>query len=716
MRDVPFQTGGPLPSNSPVYIERKTDREALHHLHRMHYLQLTEPRQQGKTSLIYRLRSKLSNSGYVFAYVDAEGLKPNNYPDWYVALTRRLTTQLESTSELHSHLSDEHSLHSFEWRDCLAHLARAGQRESKKLVIALDEIGSVPTEWAESFFRVLREAYVVREVEPYFKHITFILAGAFDPRDLIADSKISPFNVAQRIHLEDFTLDQVEQLVAHLGLPEFQASEVSERLAYWTDGQPYLVQKICSYLAESGDAVDANAVDAAVERFFREDTNHLPRISKDLEADAELLSYAHGVIAGNVKFSPAVNPAHFQLAHVIGVINPDEDGRCRIRNRVYERALAEIGVGHSPEPARAPQGEFRYDVFISYSHRDSAWVRGTLLPCLEGKGLRVCIDFRDFEPGVASLVNMENAVEHSRKTLIVLTPAWVESEWTAFESLLIQTDDPAGRRARMIPLRLKPCEPPRRIAMLTDLDLTKASEVEFQLRRLVLAIRSEWVTDIPQPVRAPEAGILTRLKEEMELNWALLNNPPLPSSHHYHPEYYDPTRQVFKYRDDAIVSALSQVESGIHLDTELAEALLAASHSIRFVNQQIDELMAFRFSSADRLAEASNLVRKNPSLLQKFAAAPDKIKPKRLRSYLKELALRHWAIVNEGYWKRLKPSLEALRQPLNQALQQAGLGLLNIPGAVDVDRVSTLFSVIRVGSASDFGDSDFKENEQDDKW
>ena len=710
MRDVPFQVGGPLPSNSPVYVERKADQVALRHLHQMHYLQLTEPRQQGKTSLIYRLRSKLSDSEYVFVYVDAEGLESNNYPDWYAMLTRRLTTQLGFSPEMRSCFSKDCPLHSFAWRDCLAHMARAGQRKSRKIVIALDEIGSVPTGWAESFFRVLRETYVVREIESYFKHITFILAGAFDPRDLIADSKISPFNVAQRVHLEDFTPDDLGQLVAHLELPAAQGEQIAERLAYWTDGQPYLVQRLCSYLTESKDTVDAWAVDAAVERFFHEDTNHLPRISKDLEANPELLDYARGVIAGDVKFSPAVNPAHFQLAHVIGVIKPDDHGRCRIRNRIYERALAEIGAPLGPEPPESlpsePQDEFRYDAFISCSAEDSGWVRGTLLPYLEGEGLRICVADRDFVPGVARLINIEDAAERSRKTLIVLTPAWVESVWATFESLLIQSNDPAGRQARMIPLRLKPCALPDRIAMLTDLDLTQTSQVEFQLKRLVLAIRSECVTDIPYPVRAPEAGILIGLKKEIELNWALLNNPPLSSPRHYHPEYYDPTRQIFKYREDAIISALSQAESGGSLDTELTEALLAASHSIRFVNQQIDELLAFRFSSADRLAEASNLVRKNPNLLQKLAAAPEKIKPKRLRSYLKELALRHWAIVNEGYWKRLKPSLEAVRQPLNRALQQSGISSLDLPGADNVYRVSTPFSITGVVSASSFRDND----------
>jgi hypothetical protein len=134
---------------------------------------------------------------------------------------------------------------------------------------------------------------------------------------------------------------------------------------------------------------------------------------------------------------------------------------------------------------------YQYDIFIGYSHHDKDRVLGWLLAQLEAAGLRVCIDFRDFEPGLPSLVNMENAVERSRKTLIVLTPAWVESEWTTFESLLIQTDDPAGRRARMIPLLLKPCKPPKRIAMLTYLDFTQPSEVEFQLQRLVSAIRGE---------------------------------------------------------------------------------------------------------------------------------------------------------------------------------------------------------------------------------
>jgi hypothetical protein len=131
------------------------------------------------------------------------------------------------------------------------------------------------------------------------------------------------------------------------------------------------------------------------------------------------------------------------------------------------------------------QAEHQYDVFISYSHADRAWAWEVLLPRLEGAGLRVCIDSRDFEIGVPSLVNMERAVDSSRHTLLVLTPDWVDSECAEFESLLAGTADPAGRRRKLIPLMLKPCQLPSRIAMLTYADFTQPHDRADQFKRLV---------------------------------------------------------------------------------------------------------------------------------------------------------------------------------------------------------------------------------------
>ena len=129
-----------------------------------------------------------------------------------------------------------------------------------------------------------------------------------------------------------------------------------------------------------------------------------------------------------------------------------------------------------------------YDVFISYSHADSEWVQGWLLPRLERAGQRVCIDRRDFDIGAPALANMERAVAASRHTLLVLTPAWVASQWTAFETLLVQGQDPAGLLQRTLPVLRHICDAPWRIAMLTYADLTGATDDQAEFARLLDAI------------------------------------------------------------------------------------------------------------------------------------------------------------------------------------------------------------------------------------
>lgn len=102
---------------------------------------------------------------------------------------------------------------------------------------------------------------------------------------------------------------------------------------------------------------------------------------------------------------------------------------------------------------------YRYDVFISYHPRDGEWVWDWLLPRLEQAGLRVCIDQNCFQPGAPVATEIEQAVSESRRTLAVMTPAWVESQW----------DQSISRDARvrsvLAPVSVvKPIEYPRRAA------------------------------------------------------------------------------------------------------------------------------------------------------------------------------------------------------------------------------------------------------------
>jgi hypothetical protein len=132
---------------------------------------------------------------------------------------------------------------------------------------------------------------------------------------------------------------------------------------------------------------------------------------------------------------------------------------------------------------------FRYDVFISYSHRNRGWVRGWLVPQLKEAGLGVCIDHESFEPGAPSVTEMERAVRQSRKTVLILTPEYLQSEWAEYENILVQTLDPAARQRRLLPVLLMRCELPPGISILTHIDFTHSEEHWQKTERLITAIR-----------------------------------------------------------------------------------------------------------------------------------------------------------------------------------------------------------------------------------
>ena len=78
------------------------------------------------------------------------------------------------------------------------------------------------------------------------------------------------------------------------------------------------------------------------------------------------------------------------------------------------------------------RSEYQYDVLISHSRGDREWVDEWLLPRLEQAGLHVAVDYRDFVVGMPRIENIERMVRNSRRTIVVLTPEWLESEWNSF--------------------------------------------------------------------------------------------------------------------------------------------------------------------------------------------------------------------------------------------------------------------------------------------
>ncbi|GLG94125.1 Toll-like receptor Tollo, partial [Gryllus bimaculatus] len=89
-------------------------------------------------------------------------------------------------------------------------------------------------------------------------------------------------------------------------------------------------------------------------------------------------------------------------------------------------------AGRLPDAADA---EREFDAFVCYSKHDRAWVLGELLPRLEGGNprYRLCLHERDFPLGSLIVQNIVECMARSRRTLMVLTPSFVDSQWCQWE-------------------------------------------------------------------------------------------------------------------------------------------------------------------------------------------------------------------------------------------------------------------------------------------
>ena len=178
-----------------------------------------------------------------------------------------------------------------------------------------------------------------------------------------------------------------------------------------------------------------------------------------------------------------------------------EELRLRGHGRHRARALAVVGEFVAPallggEASAVPRDadSFRHDAYVSYADRgpDADWVWGTLVPRLEAAGLRVAVSGDSGDPGVPTVVNAERGVVQAKRTVVVLSAAYLADRAAGFETVLAQTLGIQEGSWRVLPVRIGPLAEerlPLRLGMLTTLDLVSPYRSERGFARLAEALR-----------------------------------------------------------------------------------------------------------------------------------------------------------------------------------------------------------------------------------
>jgi len=498
-----YVVGGTLSVSAPSYVQRAADQELPENLRDREYCYILTTRQMGKSSLMVRTAAKLQESGICTAVIDLtalfeKGIKPES---WYMGQIREIVGQLCPGFDYinwwkgHAHLSEIHRYVMFLSEVLL-------ETVSAPVVLFIDEIDlTLQLPFGDDFFAAIRSLYNRRASQQDLHRLTFTLLGVASPSDLIRDVKRTPFNIGKRVELSDFTFEEAQRLAVGLAPNIELGVEMLRQIIFWTGGHPYLTQKTCSAVAEwAKKSWDSSRAENIVEELVREtfltqrgqntDVNlqfvrdRLLRAPRSLQ----LLDLYRRVSQGDAPVYDNERNPDYTALKLSGIVKADAARVLQVRNRIYYEVFLSGTRTFSTSDSTSPAIDLTYDVFISHSGADRAWVRDELLPRLKEAGLRVCLDWRDFRPGVPRAAEVERAVTRSRHTLLVLTPAYLEEEWAGFGDLIVQALDPAARERRLLPLLKARCDLPLRIRHLTYVNFADPEEPEWAWAQLLTAL------------------------------------------------------------------------------------------------------------------------------------------------------------------------------------------------------------------------------------
>ena len=121
------------------------------------------------------------------------------------------------------------------------------------------------------------------------------------------------------------------------------------------------------------------------------------------------------------------------------------------------------------------------DFFVSYTQADRAWAEW-IAWVLEEDGHRVLVQAWDFVPGSNWIQGMQAGVARAARTIAVLSPAYLESEYGTAEWEAAWASDPAGKQRKLLVVRVKECDRPGLLVGVVSVDLFGRAETEARAR------------------------------------------------------------------------------------------------------------------------------------------------------------------------------------------------------------------------------------------
>ena len=329
-----------IPTN--LYVKREADKQLkriLDEMERPGYVLVA--RQMGKTNLLLNAIREYRDENHLFAYVDLS----NNFEEERECYRNIIDKIIEPNENLFQSIIDNlnsnrinlnlppHKEYERELRQILSVF-------KGKIIIILDEIDALRSVgYSDNIFAQIRSNYFARTSYPAFNNLTYLLSGVIEPSDLIKDKNKSPFNIGEKIYLDDFSFEEHSLFILKSNLNI--TDEISREIFDWTNGNPRLTFDICSEIEDTiinNTSITKELIETIITKkyFIHFDQAPIDHIRDIVSKNKTIRKAVYNI--QNKK--PIESIETRRKLYLYGIINSKIDtDKVEIKNKIIEKAL-----------------------------------------------------------------------------------------------------------------------------------------------------------------------------------------------------------------------------------------------------------------------------------------------------------------------------------------------------------------------------------------
>ncbi len=118
---------------------------------------------------------------------------------------------------------------------------------------------------------------------------------------------------------------------------------------------------------------------------------------------------------------------------------------------------------------------------MSYTQADRAWAEW-IAWILQEDGYRILVQAWDFVPGTNWVRGMDDGVTGATRTIAVLSPDYLNSQYGQAEWRAVFAQDPVGTERKLLVTRVAKCERPGLLGGVVGVDLFGLTEANARAR------------------------------------------------------------------------------------------------------------------------------------------------------------------------------------------------------------------------------------------